>query len=90
MTSGITAVILLYMKTAISMQDKLFRRVDRYAKREKISRSQLFSAAAEEYLNKREAEEITENLNSVYSSEDSSIDPVLFKMASLSIPKEKW
>ncbi len=78
------------MKTAISVQDKLFQRVDKYAKRENISRSQLFSVAAEEYLDKREADDTTANLNEVYSKEDSSVDPVLFKMALMSLPKEEW
>lgn len=55
-----------------------------------MSRSQLFSKAAEEYLDKREKEDITANLNEVYSNEDSSVDPVLFKMALLSLPKEEW
>lgn len=78
------------MKTAISVRDKLFQRVDRFAKRENISRSKLFSDAAEEYLDKREAGDITASLNEVYSKEDSSVDPVLLKMALMSLPKDEW
>lgn len=55
-----------------------------------MSRSEVFSKAAEEYLENREKEDITANLNEVYSREDSSVDPVLFKMALLSLPKEEW
>ena len=78
------------MKTAISVQDKLFQRAEKFAKRTKMSRSQLFSDAVEEYMNRREAGEITANLNAVYSNEDSSIDPVAFKMALMSLPEHEW
>jgi metal-responsive CopG/Arc/MetJ family transcriptional regulator len=78
------------MKTAISVRDPLFKRADKFAKKEKISRSQLFSNAVEEYMNKHEADDLAANLNAVYSQEDSSVDPVLFKMALTSLPKEEW
>ena len=78
------------MKTAISVPNDVFERIEKYTKKKKMSRSQLFSKAAEEYLDKREKEDITANLNEVYSKEDSSVDPVLFKMALLSLPKEEW
>lgn len=78
------------MKTAISVRDNLFKRAEKFSKREKISRSQLFSNAVEEYLDKRESEDITANLNAIYSKEDSSIDPVVFKMALMSLPKDEW
>lgn len=79
------------MKTAISVRDHLFERIDRYANQKKMSRSQLFSEAAEEYLMKREDDEdITASLNAVYATEDSSVDPVLLKMALMSLPNEEW
>lgn len=78
------------MKTAISVRDPLFKKAEIFAKRAKISRSQLFSDAVEEYLEKRETSDLAENLNEVYSKEDSSADPVVFKMALLSLPKEEW
>ena len=78
------------MKTAISVRDPLFERAEKFAKQVKISRSQLFSEAVEEYLDKRESDDLAANLNEVYSTEDSSVDPVLFRMALLSLPKEEW
>ncbi len=80
----------MIMKTAISVRDNLFKRIDKFAKEKKISRSQIFSEAAEEYLEKRENDDITANLNAVYANEDSSVDPVIFKMALMSLPKEEW
>jgi len=78
------------VKTAISVRDKLFERAENFARKEKITRSRLFSEAIEEYLDRREAEDITANLNAVYSTEDSSVDPVAFKMALMSLPKDDW
>lgn len=78
------------MKTAISVREPLFQRAERFARREKISRSKLFSEAIEEYLDKRDADDLAANLYEVYSTEDSSVDPVLFKMALMSLPKEEW
>lgn len=78
------------MKTAISVRDPLFKRAEKFAKDVKISRSQLFSQAVEEYLDKRESSDLAANLNEVYSTEDSAVDPVLFKMALVSLPREEW
>ncbi|HEY2866898.1 MAG TPA: hypothetical protein VGJ02_07395 [Pyrinomonadaceae bacterium] len=78
------------MKTAISVRDNLFKRAEKFARRKKISRSQLFSSAVEEYLDKRETDDISANLNEVYSKEDSSVDPVILKMALMSLPKDEW
>lgn len=79
------------MKTAISIRDNLFERIDRYAAKKKMSRSQLFSEAAEEYLNNREKDEdVTASLNAIYGVEDSTVDPVLLTMALMSLPKDQW
>jgi metal-responsive CopG/Arc/MetJ family transcriptional regulator len=67
------------MKTAISVKDALFKRVDKFAKRKKMSRSQLFSDAVEEYLDKREdpnEESLIERINAVCAEVDTSVDPV--------------
>lgn len=78
------------MKTAISVRDGLFKEVDKFAKAKKMSRSQVFSNAAEEYLRKYDTEDLVANLNQVYSEEDSSIDPTMLKMALLSVQREEW
>jgi metal-responsive CopG/Arc/MetJ family transcriptional regulator len=57
------------MKTAISIPDHIFEEVDRLAKENKTSRSQIFCAAVEEYLKKMKARKLLEALNSVYADE---------------------
>jgi metal-responsive CopG/Arc/MetJ family transcriptional regulator len=78
------------MKTAISVRDNLFQRIEKYAKTTKMSRSQLFSEAVEEYLNKREREALISKVNEVCEKVDTSLDPVLMQMQVLSLPKDEW
>ena len=78
------------MKTAISVPDEVFARVDRFARRHKVSRSAVFTAAAQEYVQHHQRESITERLNSVYSKEDSTIDPALLKLQSTSLSAGTW
>lgn len=78
------------MKTAISVRENLFERVDKFARKKKLSRSKVFSEAAEEYLARHEESDLAENLNEVYSKVDSSVDPVLFRMALMSVPRDEW
>jgi metal-responsive CopG/Arc/MetJ family transcriptional regulator len=58
-----TLVILLRVKTAISLPDETFRRVDRAAKRLGLSRSELFVRAAENWLDGLEDDGVTEAID---------------------------
>ena len=51
------------MKTAISLSDETFYRVDRAAKRLGLSRSELFARAAENWLDTLEEDDVTEAIN---------------------------
>ncbi len=55
------------VKTAISVQDSLFRRAERLSRKMRLSRSQLFSRAMEEYLDKHRGQAITAKLNEIYA-----------------------
>lgn len=78
------------MKTAVSISDLLFTRAEKYSKKVKLSRSRLYSDALEEYLDRREKTKIVEQINRVCETVDTSVDPVLFQMALLSLPKDEW
>lgn len=56
-------VILTIMKTAISLPDETFRRVNHAAKRLGVSRSEFFARAAEKALDALEDEGTTEAIN---------------------------
>jgi metal-responsive CopG/Arc/MetJ family transcriptional regulator len=57
------------MKTAISIPDQLFEKVNKLAQENKTSRSQIFCTAVEEYLKKVKAQKLLKALNSVYAYE---------------------
>jgi metal-responsive CopG/Arc/MetJ family transcriptional regulator len=63
------------MKTAISLPDALFQEAERFAQQHGLSRSELYASALQSYLQARATTAITDALNEVYSSEDSSLDP---------------
>jgi metal-responsive CopG/Arc/MetJ family transcriptional regulator len=78
------------MKTAISLPDDVFERMEEVSKKLGVSRSELYRRAALEFLARQEGEEITRRLNEVYSTEDSSLDPTLAALQYASLEKERW
>jgi len=51
------------MKTAVSIPDDVFEKVERFARRAKRSRSEVFSAALREYIARHAPDEVTEAVN---------------------------
>lgn len=78
------------MKTAISVRDSLFQKAEKYAKDAKMSRSQLFSNAVEEYLAKREKEDLIAKINRACEKVDTSLEPAIRQYQSQNIKREKW
>lgn len=58
------------MKIAISIPDDLFEEVSKLATKNKTSRSQIFSIAVNEYLERIRSQKMLETLNKVYSDEE--------------------
>ena len=78
------------MKTAISVRDNLFERVESYAKKHKLSRSQVFAEAVEEYLLKRDEQILIDQINAVCAEVDTSLDPFWKKAQARILEKEEW
>jgi metal-responsive CopG/Arc/MetJ family transcriptional regulator len=78
------------VKTAVSLPDPLFEEADQLAHRLGISRSELYAAALQEYLQSHRSQGITEALNRIYQEEDSSLDPVLAAIQAASLPRDEW
>ena len=87
MTIGYTAVILFYMKTAISLPDQLYDDAEETAKSLGIPRSQLFAKALEEFISRHKQERITERLNEVYG-EANAYDQSLLSLVGLESIRE--
>ncbi len=54
------------IKTAISLEESLFERVDALAKELNISRSHLFALAAQEFIERHENQHLLEAINAAY------------------------
>jgi metal-responsive CopG/Arc/MetJ family transcriptional regulator len=79
------------MKTAISISDSLFQRADEFAKRLGVSRSQLYATALTEYLERREAAQVTARLDTVYGITDGRVAAPLASAQPRSAAREdRW
>jgi len=78
------------MKVAISLPDPVFSAAEKLAHRLRVSRSQLYAQAIEEYLGKRQDAQITERLNALYAASQESIDPALTAAQLGAIGHEAW
>ena len=68
------------MKTAISIPDLIYAKAEKLAQRLGKSRSEIYTKAIQAYVDTREDDEVTAKLNTIYSTENSDIDPVLTKL----------
>ncbi len=57
------------VKTAISLDEKLFKRVNELSKEMHVSRSRLFTLAVTDYLKKQENQAILARLNKAYGDQ---------------------
>ncbi len=80
------------MKTAISIPDEVFEAAERTAKKLGISRSELYSSAVREFVDRYRRENITEKLNDVYAENGSAseLDTGLETLQALSLQREQW
>ena len=78
------------MKTAISIPNNVYRQAERFAKRNRLSRSALYTEAVKLFMDQRKPEDVTGRLNEIYGQEASELDPVLQAMQSRSISRETW
>jgi Ribbon-helix-helix protein, copG family len=65
------------MKTAVSIPDEVFEKVERLARRTHKSRNEVFSAALGEYVAHHAPDEVTETMNRVYEAASERPDPFL-------------
>lgn len=77
------------MKTAIPIPDWVFQAAEGLAQRLGMSRSKIYSNAILEFTKYYKNQNITEQLNSVYSNE-TEFDKEFYEMQFRSILKENW
>ncbi len=74
------------MKTAISVSDDVFQLSETLSKKLKVSRSKIFAMGVKKLAEEYNDDEVTEKLNRFYEKERAEIDPLIMKMAALSLP----
>ena len=82
------------VKTAISMQQNLFNKVNELASELKVSRSKLFVLAIEDYIKKNESKKMLSQINAAFSDfpdTEEEINTSIMKRKQKSIlEKDSW
>ncbi|MBS0193394.1 MAG: hypothetical protein JSR34_04045 [Proteobacteria bacterium] len=78
------------MKVAISLPDPVFSAAEKLAHRLRVSRSQLYAQAIEQYLGEREEALVTEQLNAVYAAVNEPIELAVAAAQLGAIGHEAW
>ena len=78
------------MKTAVSIPDEIFEKVERLAEREQQSRSEVYSAALREYVARHAPDEITEAMNRVCDQVGAEPDQFLTAAARRVLEHVEW
>ncbi|MGI9000935.1 MAG: ribbon-helix-helix protein, CopG family [Pseudonocardia sp.] len=82
------------MKTAISLPDAMFARVEDAATRLGVSRSEIFARAAERYLDELDADSITDRINAALDAaggtDQSNVDAAEHARTTFSVLGADW
>ena len=81
-----------FMKTAISIPDRVFHSAEQLATRLGISRSQLYTRALSALVSKHRDDLVRSRLEEIYGSDDadSALDAGLASVQDRSIGREQW
>jgi hypothetical protein len=78
------------MKTAISIPDDIFAEAERLARRQRKSRSQLYSEAIEEYVARHDPDAITDAMDRLCEELGSEPDPAVSALARRALERSEW
>jgi predicted transcriptional regulator len=78
------------MKTAVSIPDEVFAKVERLARRAGRSRSEVFSAALAEYVARHAPDEVTEAMDRVCADIGEQRDPFVLAAGRRVLEQSEW
>jgi len=78
------------MKTAVSIPDDVFEKVERFARRTKRSRSEVFSTALREYIARHAPDEVTDAINRAVDEIGEQTDQFVATAARRILEKTEW
>lgn len=78
------------MKTAVSIPDEVFEKIERLARRAGRSRSEVYSAALAEYVARHAPDEVTEAMNRVCAAVGDQQDAFVSAAGHSVLEKTEW
>ena len=78
------------MKTAVSVPNDVYERAEALARREKRSRSDVYSAALREYVARHDPDEVTVTLDDVLRQVGGAADPFVARAARRTVETVEW
>lgn len=78
------------MKTAVSIPDEVFEKVERFARRTRRSRSEVFSAALQEYIARHAPDEVTDAINQALEDIGEQKDEFVAAASRRVLEKTEW
>ena len=87
---GLTSGYTPGMKTAVSVPDDVFQSAERLARRERRSRSEVYSAALREYVARHSPDEITDAINQVVGDTGGTMDAFVGKAGMSILETTEW
>jgi metal-responsive CopG/Arc/MetJ family transcriptional regulator len=78
------------MKTAVSVPDDVFQSAERLARRERRSRSEVYSTALREYVARHSPDEITDAIDQVVADVGGTIDPFVATAGRQILERTTW
>jgi metal-responsive CopG/Arc/MetJ family transcriptional regulator len=78
------------MKTAVSIPDDVFEKVEKLARRGRRSRSEVFSAALREYVARHAPDEVTDTMDRVVLEVGDETEGFVKAAASRVLKRSRW
>jgi hypothetical protein len=78
------------VRITVSIPDDVFADAENFARRLKVSRSQLYAAALGEYLARHDPDAVTRALNRVHDSKDDEPDPAILAAGLQTLRRIEW
>ena len=82
------------VKTAISLQEELFKEVNKLASELHVSRSKLFVMAVQDFIKKKEGQNLLSQINNAFSgqpdSEEIKIQSKMRRKQAKKLEREPW
>lgn len=84
---------MLAVKTAISVDKNLFEEVENYARAKKLTRSKVFSLAAQAFIEHQKNKEMFAQINAAYADEPDAVEKAILRKSRSQhrqIVKREW